>query len=207
MDPKDELLAKLKAIDAEANPPAPEPELKPVTPPASTPKAEAAPKISTDDFLAKLEALDEATRPAPPPLPKTVIPPPLTPRPSNSRPPTAAPTTTGNPPTAPSTPPGSKPPPTFPSSGHPSATPSQLPWQPFAEAFGQLKRYTQAQIAARAAETAARQKREAEIARAQTWLEELDPLSDDGFWFEQFAESYESRIQAALDFLNPGRSK
>ena len=37
--------------------------------------------------------------------------------------------------------------------------------------------------------------------KAQTWLENLDPYSEEGFWFEEFAESYESRLDAAVDYL------
>lgn len=195
MDPKDELLAKLRAIDAETASPDSEPELKPVSPPVEQ-TAEVHPEISTEDFLAKLEALDQDTRPAPPPTAAAVppLPPPVRTVSQPSR-------------TADSTPKPPEPSSSANVSSAGSSTSSQLSWQPIAAAFGQLKRYTQAQIEARAAETAARQKREAEVARARAWLDELDPLSDDGFWFEQFSERYESRIQAALDFLNPGRSE
>lgn len=37
--------------------------------------------------------------------------------------------------------------------------------------------------------------------QAQDWLSKLDPLSADGLWFNQFAERYPSRIEAAIDFL------
>ncbi|MGK7931786.1 MAG: hypothetical protein AB4041_10190 [Microcystaceae cyanobacterium] len=37
--------------------------------------------------------------------------------------------------------------------------------------------------------------------QAKLWLEKLDPYSDEGFWFAQFAESYESRLDAAIDYL------
>ncbi len=37
--------------------------------------------------------------------------------------------------------------------------------------------------------------------QAQAWLSKLDPLSADGLWFNQFAERYPSRLEAAIDFL------
>ncbi len=37
--------------------------------------------------------------------------------------------------------------------------------------------------------------------KAQEWLDNLDPYSDEGFWFEQFCYSYESRLEAAMDYL------
>ena len=37
--------------------------------------------------------------------------------------------------------------------------------------------------------------------KAEEWLKNLDPDSDEGFWFEQFAMSYESRFQAAIEYV------
>lgn len=37
--------------------------------------------------------------------------------------------------------------------------------------------------------------------QAQEWLKSLDPLSDEGFWFEQFAEKYPNRLDAAIAYL------
>jgi hypothetical protein len=37
--------------------------------------------------------------------------------------------------------------------------------------------------------------------QAQEWLKSLDPLSDEGFWFEQFAEKYPTRLDAAIAYL------
>ena len=39
------------------------------------------------------------------------------------------------------------------------------------------------------------------IRKAETWLKNLDPYSDEGFWFEQFALSYPSKLAAAMDYL------
>ena len=37
--------------------------------------------------------------------------------------------------------------------------------------------------------------------RAEQWLKNLNPHSDEGLWFEQFSYSYESRLAAAIDYL------
>jgi hypothetical protein len=39
------------------------------------------------------------------------------------------------------------------------------------------------------------------VKQAEQWLSKLDKYSDEGFWFEQFAESYDSRLEAAIDYL------
>ena len=44
-------------------------------------------------------------------------------------------------------------------------------------------------------------KREALKKTAQVWLEKLDPFSPEGLWFERFAEKYESKLAAAIDYL------
>lgn len=51
------------------------------------------------------------------------------------------------------------------------------------------------------AEQQKQKKRKYFTQKAQTWLENLDPYSDEGFWFEEFAESYESRLDAAVEYL------
>ncbi|WP_083260351.1 salt stress protein, Slr1339 family [Cyanobacterium sp. IPPAS B-1200] len=45
-------------------------------------------------------------------------------------------------------------------------------------------------------------KREELTKKAQIWLKNLNPNSDEGFWFSQFAMSYDSKLQAAIDYLN-----
>lgn len=45
------------------------------------------------------------------------------------------------------------------------------------------------------------QQREAIIKQAQAWLKSLDPLSDEGLWFEEFAYKYPSKQEAAIDYL------
>ncbi|MEH2377257.1 salt stress protein, Slr1339 family [Nostoc sp.] len=37
--------------------------------------------------------------------------------------------------------------------------------------------------------------------QAKQWLAKLDPLSSEGFWFERFAESYSSKLEAAIEYL------
>jgi hypothetical protein len=39
------------------------------------------------------------------------------------------------------------------------------------------------------------------IRRAEQWLKNLNPHSDEGLWFEQFSYGYESRLAAAIDYL------
>jgi hypothetical protein len=46
-----------------------------------------------------------------------------------------------------------------------------------------------------------RQQREALKPRAREWLARLDPYSDEGFWFDSFAQGYGDRLEAALDYL------
>ncbi|HEY9747058.1 MAG TPA: hypothetical protein V6C63_00050 [Allocoleopsis sp.] len=44
-------------------------------------------------------------------------------------------------------------------------------------------------------------RREALSRTAQDWLKNLDPLSTEGLWFNQFAEQYSSKLEAAIDYL------
>jgi hypothetical protein len=49
---------------------------------------------------------------------------------------------------------------------------------------------------------ALRQQRRAELAgKAQKWLKQLNPKSEEGRWFDEFACGYESRLEAAIDYL------
>ena len=38
--------------------------------------------------------------------------------------------------------------------------------------------------------------------QAERWLANLDPLSDEGMWFNQLADSYPSRLEAAISYLS-----
>ena len=37
--------------------------------------------------------------------------------------------------------------------------------------------------------------------KAKEWLAKVDPLSSEGLWFERFAESYSSKLEAAIEYL------
>ncbi|MBN3944618.1 MAG: hypothetical protein V7L21_17050 [Nostoc sp.] len=37
--------------------------------------------------------------------------------------------------------------------------------------------------------------------QAKEWLSKVDPLSSEGLWFERFAESYPSKLEAAIEYL------
>lgn len=37
--------------------------------------------------------------------------------------------------------------------------------------------------------------------RAIAWLKNLDPLSSEGIWFENFSQKYSSKLAAAIDYL------
>ncbi|MBW3584754.1 MAG: hypothetical protein KY448_02640 [Cyanobacteria bacterium 0813] len=45
------------------------------------------------------------------------------------------------------------------------------------------------------------QTRRQKVRQAQVWLKKLDKNSDEGYWFDQFASRYSSRIDAAIDYL------
>jgi hypothetical protein len=44
-------------------------------------------------------------------------------------------------------------------------------------------------------------KLEALKVEAKKWLAKVDPLSSEGLWFERFAESYSSKLEAAIEYL------
>ncbi|WP_373527099.1 salt stress protein, Slr1339 family [Nostoc sp.] len=37
--------------------------------------------------------------------------------------------------------------------------------------------------------------------QAKKWLAKVDPLSSEGLWFEKFAVSYSSKLEAAIEYL------
>ncbi len=53
----------------------------------------------------------------------------------------------------------------------------------------------------RLAEQRRQQQQKQAIAQAKKWLNQLQPYSEEGMWFDQFAESYPSRLDAAIDYL------
>lgn len=57
---------------------------------------------------------------------------------------------------------------------------------------------------ARAIAAAEKQKQQAQKrirAKAENWLNNLDPMSNEGLWFYDFATGYESPLAAAMDYL------
>lgn len=44
------------------------------------------------------------------------------------------------------------------------------------------------------------------IQQAEKWLANLNPLSEEGMWFNQLAESYPSQLEAAIDYLSTLKS-
>lgn len=45
------------------------------------------------------------------------------------------------------------------------------------------------------------QQRQALTREAEAWLKKLNPRSAEGLWFEEFAYSYSSKLEAAIDYL------
>ena len=45
------------------------------------------------------------------------------------------------------------------------------------------------------------QQRQALTKEAEAWLKKLNPRSSEGLWFEEFAYSYSSKLEAAIDYL------
>lgn len=50
-----------------------------------------------------------------------------------------------------------------------------------------------------------RRRKEALRDKAQQWLKNLNPQSEEGRWFEEFSYSYEDKLQAAIDYLEAMR--
>ena len=50
-----------------------------------------------------------------------------------------------------------------------------------------------------------RRRKEALREKAQQWLKNLNPSSEEGQWFEEFSYSYEDKLQAAVDYLEAMR--
>ena len=55
------------------------------------------------------------------------------------------------------------------------------------------------------AEAKERRRQEALKQKAQEWLKKLNPQSEEGKWFEEFSYSYESKLTAAIDYLEAMR--
>lgn len=46
-----------------------------------------------------------------------------------------------------------------------------------------------------------KKRRQALESNAKEWLKNLKPNSDEGVWFEEFSYAYESKLEAAIDYL------
>ncbi len=72
--------------------------------------------------------------------------------------------------------------------------------------LAEQKRREQELIAARKLEEQREQKRKAALQqKAQQWLKTLNPNSEEGRWFEEFSYSYDSKLAAAIDYLEAMR--
>ncbi|MEQ9480763.1 salt stress protein, Slr1339 family [Coleofasciculus sp. F4-SAH-05] len=69
------------------------------------------------------------------------------------------------------------------------------------ECEAQRKRQQQQQKEELKAKQREQRKREALKQQAQEWLNNLKPHSEEGLWFEEFAYSYSSKLEAAMDYL------
>ncbi|TVQ62417.1 MAG: hypothetical protein EA366_02765, partial [Spirulina sp. DLM2.Bin59] len=65
----------------------------------------------------------------------------------------------------------------------------------------QLRAQEEQLRAQRGREMERQERRRAITPKAQAWLKTLDPYSEEGLWFEQFAYNYGSRLEAAIDYL------
>ncbi|MEB3359390.1 MAG: hypothetical protein VKK04_21875 [Synechococcales bacterium] len=183
-DPIDELLAQIKAEDeggasAPQSPPSPMPPAKPVS--SSSPAGAADGPKSVDDLLANIEG----SSPAPPSMPSPV-------EQYRRSPPSTFSPDIGSPSLQ-----------SFPGAIAPTDPAlAQLKAQ-YEEAEQEAARQRQQQQAAeqRQREEQARQQRAALVKQAEEWLKNLDPRSGEAIWFEELAEKYPSRLEAAIDYL------
>ena len=57
-------------------------------------------------------------------------------------------------------------------------------------------------IEAKKQEDLRRQRRRKALSKkAEEWLKKLDPNTEEGLWFEEFSYAYESKLEAAIDYL------
>ncbi len=64
-----------------------------------------------------------------------------------------------------------------------------------------LKKQQQLQEERRRQEQIKQQEKQALTQEAEQWLKKLKPRSEEGLWFEEFAYSYPSKLEAAIDYL------
>lgn len=65
----------------------------------------------------------------------------------------------------------------------------------------ELKRQQQIKEEQLRQERIKQQQRQALTKEAQEWLKKLNPHSEEGLWFEEFAYDYPSKLEAAIDYL------
>ena len=65
----------------------------------------------------------------------------------------------------------------------------------------ELKRQQQLKEEQLKAEQRRQKQREALTQEATEWLKNLTPRTEEGLWFEEFAYSYSSKLEAAIDYL------
>jgi hypothetical protein len=74
------------------------------------------------------------------------------------------------------------------------------------ELLAQQERQARELIAAQQREEARKKRRQQALKqKAQEWLKKLNPQSEEGKWFEEFSYSYESKLTAAIDYLEAMR--
>lgn len=74
------------------------------------------------------------------------------------------------------------------------------------EKIAQQQRRQQELIEAQRREELRERKRQEGLRQqAQQWLTKLNPRSEEGKWFEEFSYSYESKLEAAIDYLEAMR--
>lgn len=212
----EDLLAQMKAkyggggADSASAPPTP-PARPPQASPPSSPPSPPAPADSIDDLLSEIEGKPAAKSPvSPDPFAQTVSVNP-SPSPTPSLPPSSvnwqaidalAEESSGNKTQADKNQAISRsntsPPVDAPTQSLLQDLKTQHQERERAEA---LKRQEQLQAEQRRQEQLKRQKRAAVTKQAEDWLKQLDPRSGEAVWFEEFAVKYESRVDAAIDYL------
>src|SRR6476469_7817680 len=93
--------------------------------------------------------------------------------------------------------------------------PTRSPQDPIESLLAEVKGQYETQDAAvqevQRQQLAAEQQRQAQLQQArraavsrtaESWLKNLDPFSTEGLWFNQFAEKYTSKLEAAIDYLS-----
>jgi hypothetical protein len=77
------------------------------------------------------------------------------------------------------------------------------PLEQFKQQYQQQKQteWQKHQVEIRETEAERQKKEKQRKQKAQKWLDNLEPYSEEGLWFEDFARSYSSRLEAAIDYL------